>query len=189
MIISGKVSSGKYNSLNYLLLLISFLFIIDASATCQTVAEMKLNKVPKLIFITPAANRVSFPEELKDAKSLENSVEVASFSMLEMTPEQISLKKLTEFDAIILPYATAKSLNGKDAGMIVDAVKSGVNIILDGNSKVTEMLSVKHMKDSLTVKRIRDLNYSKNKLYWTVPCKLVPIDNSAKSLTVLCVDD
>jgi hypothetical protein len=178
-----------YNSLKFSAFFIFLLFSWSNYVQGQAPSELRINKVPKLLFITPSVVSGILPEELNDLKSLKNSLSIAGFSLTEMVSEDIVPGKLQGFDIIVLPYASAKSLNSIQLETVAKAVKSGVNLIFDGNSQLTKVLNIRHKSDSISVSTVRDLKYSKDTLYWTSPCRMTPIDNSNHKLSVLCVDD
>lgn len=171
---------------------INMLFVIlvtflQGNLYSQSQQRLSVNKIPKLAFIMPPKSANVLPGELNDLKSLRHSLLVAGFSVTEVN--SISSGKLNGFDILVIPFASAKILINSELEIIKNVVRSGTNLIFDGNSLLTEALNIRHLKDSITVSNTRDLRYSNNKLYWTTPCTLTPIDNTKAKYTVLSIDD
>jgi len=170
------------------LFFLAFLFS-NGNSIGNDAISLTINRIPKIVFINPSKLSGILKEEENDLKSIRNSLVVAGFALNDLNAFDISPKNLLGFDIIVLPFASAKGLSGDEMRYITEAIKSGANIVFDGKSKVTELLDIKHVADSIKIICTRDLRYSKHKLYWTVPCKTNPIDNSGLKHTVICVDD
>jgi Alpha-galactosidase len=176
-------------------LFLTFLFFAIINLTncittiSQQVTKNKKYRLPKIAFILPGNDGNSSKEELNDLSSLKNSLLVAGLGFEEVSSSKIPSQHFDHYDILVIPYISAKKLNSADINLITTSVKSGVNLIFDGKSGLTEALGIKHSKDTLTVTQVKDLKYAKQKLYWNSPCQLLPILSTNPDYSVLCQDD
>lgn len=176
------------------LFLTSLFFVIINLTNCISVTSQQVSKdnkhrVPKIAFILPANEGNCSKEDRNDLFSLRNSLVVAGLRFDEISTSKIKFQHIDTYDILVIPYASAKNFNSADIDLITSSVKSGVNLIFDGKSALTEALNIKHSKDTLMVTMVKDLKYAHQKLYWNSPCKLSPIITSNTNYTVLCMDD
>src|ERR1035437_423463 len=173
-------------------ILILSLLLIPLVINCSYISRNSkpgITSIPKLIFINPVDTSVISREENNDVKSLKRSLLVVGFKVTETSAAKLSKVNLQDYSLMILPYASAKDLKDDDVKLITGALTSGVNLLFDGISKLNQALEIKTLKSNITVSQIRDLNFSKNPLYWTIPASVTPFDTIAQKNRVLCIDE
>jgi hypothetical protein len=147
------------------------------------------NHIKKIVFIQPSANASISKSEKNDLLSLQNSLRVAGIDFSEIGTNQLSSVNMKDYEVIVLPNASAKSLTDAEVKLVADAVKSGAELLFDSISKLNAALGIVHQHEIINISGIRDLQFPKNHLYWTAEAHVFPIDTLGKSYKILCIDD
>jgi len=164
------------------------LFMMSCGTTNKN-QKLGVTHIAKLVFINPAENGVLSAAENNDVKSFKRSLNVIGLNVAETNVTNLNSIKLQDFDLMIIPYASAKDLKDDQIKLISGALNSGVNLLFDGISKLNEALEIKSLQKSVVVNRIRDVQFSKNPLYWTIPGSVTPFDTVSLKHQILCIDD
>jgi len=166
----------------------AFIFVLTVysghAAMCQ-----QFQPVRKCLFINPPRSAKLSTAGSYDLKSLRNSIFVSGIPFDETTTDSLTSGKLAKYDLFILPAAAAKSLSAKNLSFVKNAMNSGVNLLCFGVTRLNEELGIKLHEKSISVRRIRDLQFPDIPLYWTIPSDVQPIETSGKNYKILCVDD
>jgi hypothetical protein len=169
----------------YLLLLIPLVF----SCTGKSAAPIPgLNRISKLVLIVPSDTSSLTIAEKNDLKSLKNVLLVVGIHPVEVMSKNIRTTKLSDYQSILLPFASTREMKGADMDTLAKAVQSGTNILLDGASKLTEHFGIKMERENINVNIIGDTHFSHDTLYWTTESSVLPIDNGSRRDSVLAFD-
>jgi hypothetical protein len=164
-------------------------FFINNCTSKDNEIPIRRSYFAKILFIRPSAKSTITKEEDNDIKSLKNSIAITSFSMTEAYAGHLDAVQWENFNIIVIPFASAKSLNYEEVNSIKRAVHSGANLIFDGVTSLKDIFDITVNKSAVTVTKVHDLTFTENKLYWTSPCDVTPIDTLRNKHKVLCVDD
>lgn len=144
--------------------------------------------IPHFVFIKPEAKRLS-GGDANDLQSIQKSLFTLGFLVSAIKANELETYHFLENDVLIIPHATAITLNKTQDKRIGEIVKRGTHLFFDGNSSLYEIFGIKSKRDSITITRIRDKQYPENILYWSTPARVKPIDTIASSYKTLCIDD
>ena len=145
--------------------------------------------VKKCLFVNPSHLVKLSKTESNDMKSLRNSIMVSGLNYDKITVDSLTPGKLTGYDLLIIPVASAKSLTTIQLTFIKDQLNSGLNLLFDGVSRLNKELGISLHEKPLSVSHIRDLQFPDILLYWTIKASVKPIDIKDKNYKTLCIDD
>lgn len=174
---------------NYLALFVLFLALFGACSAANKSQEVRVNSIPRIVFVQVQDTAGLQRDELNDASSLLHSLKVAGLSPTLLNIKDITIGKLQQFDIIVLPHAAAQKLSNEGIKIIAEATKSGINLMFDGESGLNNALGIKLKPNDIQIVTARDLQYPGHKLYWNVPCHAKPVDLTNQHYQVLCIDD
>jgi len=151
--------------------------------------EQQFQEIKKCLFVNPARSAVLSKVESNDLKSLRNSVFVSGISFDEITGSRLTSGEMAGYNLLIIPAATAKALSAKQLSDIKNALNSGLNLLFDGVTPLSQELGITLQEKPQSISQIRDLQFPDNILYWTTISRVLPIDTAGKSYKILCIDN
>ncbi len=168
---------------------IILIFVVLGCTNSSEIQIVGLNHISKVVFIAPT-DTISFTiAEKNDLLSLKKVLEVSGIRFTEISVKKIPETILSGYDVIIVPFAATKLLNETALNAVMQAVKSGSNLLTDGVSSITQSLGIKLQAKITTITRIRDTHFSGNTLYWTTSCEAQTIDNAVRNDSILAFDE
>jgi len=160
--------------------------------SCTTTSPKNVsgfNELPNVLFILPNDTVNLSVFEKNDMYSMMHVFRVSGIRYSEITVEEIMTEKLSRYNLIIVPYATAKLLSDFAVlNHVMNAVKLGSNIITDGLSDIAVSLGLKLQKEQVNISTIGDSYFSSDTLYWTNPHISYVFDNTTRKDSILAFD-
>ncbi|HEX7412226.1 MAG TPA: hypothetical protein VF298_08815 [Bacteroidales bacterium] len=182
-----KISLPKTSAIHCFAILI---IILVFGCSKQTKSRIPgLTNVSNVVIIAPSDTGSLTVAEKNDLSSLKTVLNVSGIRFTVIPVRNVPTIKLSEFNIIIVPFAASKTLNDAALGSVLQAVKSGSNLLTDGVSPLTGLLGIKLQPKTVNITRIRDTHFSNNTLYWTTPCDAQTIDNADRNDSVLAFDE
>src|SRR6266568_4119914 len=111
--------------------ILSFILSVLISTHCFGTEDSKmagLSHPAKILFVNPNASGLTI-EETNDVASLKNSLFIAGFDVTEVSANMFNSLKISIFDVLIIPSASAKELNQESAVRIKKAVNAGTFLV------------------------------------------------------------
>ena len=134
-------------------------------------------KIHKTIFLIPTDTVSLNINEKNDLASLHQILNVSGIRYTDISLQSISSVDISEYEILIVPLASAKSLNDSVVSKITHFVKIGGNLFTDGISELTQQLGLKSQSKAEKVRLIRDTHFSKDTLYWNTVREVIPFDS------------
>ncbi len=168
---------------------IILIFVVSGYSSPSEIRIVGLTHISKVVFIAPTDTISLTVAEKNDLSSLKKVLEVSGIRFTEISVKKIPEAILLGYDVIIVPFAATKLLNETALNAVLQAVKSGSNLLTDGVSSITTSLGIKLQAKGTTITRIRDTHFSENTLYWTTPCEAQIIENAVRNDSILAFDE
>jgi hypothetical protein len=184
-----NISIQRFIALIFRLVFLPVFISLLAEYQCYSAPNLLFQPLKKCLFVNPPQASALLKAESNDLKSLRNSLFISGINFDEITSDKLLANKLTGYDLLIIPVATAKNLSLKQISTLKDALYSGVNLLFDGVSKLNEALAITLQKESIEVNQIHDLQFPSTQLYWTHQANVKPVDVSGKNYKILCIED
>jgi hypothetical protein len=173
---------------NYIAIFLILQYLWSCTAQSSNNVQ-RLKHIQTIAFIIPNDTSSLTLAEKNDAASLQKVLNISGFRYSLVPSNVVTRTKLSNYDIIIVPFASTKQLNDADLATIVTAVKSGKSVFTDGVSKLGVQLGISVQAKSIQIRKIIDSHFSKNSLYWTTPAEVYAIDNNAGKDSVLAFDE
>jgi len=149
----------------------------------------KLSEIKDVAFIVPTV----YPQDVADAHDLQSfrfSLSVAGIKFKDIKSADIAGMDLRDYDIIVVPLASAKTLSPDAIAHIKEAVGSGAGLVFDGASKINDAFDIKNAEDPIKVKQIRDFQFPDIPLFWPAPVDVWPVYKSSDNdYRILAVED
>ncbi len=184
-----NISISSTFLLNFRLTIFLVFISLLTGNPCYSATSQQFQPVKKCLFLSPAQLSGLSIAENNDLKAIWHSIFVSGINFEEITSDKISTTKLTGYDLLIVPAATAKSLSIKQISILKDLINSGTNLLFDEASKLSNELGIVLQKEFIAVKQIRDLQFPIMPLYWTIEANVKPIESTGISFKVICIED
>ncbi len=179
-----KTFVSKKSALLFCLAALLQAFIQLSPATAQQLKPLK-----KCLFVAPGhSTQLSFAES-NDIKSLRTSIYISGIAFDEIALNALSKSGISGYDLIVVPAATAHKLSRQQLKIIGEAVKQGSNLLFDGVSPLNQELEVDLCDPTITISRIRDLQFPSIPLYWQKPARARPIKFDSERMQIRCIND
>ena len=160
--------------------IVAMLMLLGCSYRSSS-TETGLKKIQTVAFILPLDINSLAVSEKNDFRSLRHVLSVSGITCSEIPVSKLKSEKLANYTIIVVPFATAKSLNDTvSLNRILQAVKSGSRLLIDSSSVLSASLGIKFQKTPISISCIGDSHFSADTLYWTTRTVTFPIENSRK---------
>ncbi len=179
----------KVDALKKIILRVCSIAIFLAIVQISAATAQQFKPIKKCLFVVPGQSTHLSAAENNDIRSLQKSIYVSGIACDEIAVYSVSKYKLSGYDLIIVPAATARKLSGQQLKIIGEAVKQGSNLLFDGVSPLNQELKVDLSESTVTISRIRDLQFPSIPLYWQKTALARPIKFESKTMQILCIDD
>jgi hypothetical protein len=113
---------------------------------------------------------------------------VSGIPFEELSSKRINTSELLKYNIAIIPNITANTLKVKEIESIKFAVNSGLNIFLDGSSKLAQSFGIELEKEHIEVSQIKDMQFADIPLYWKNHAHVSPVKLADKNYEILCIE-
>ncbi len=166
-----------------------FLFVAYLLSACNSNQHhILIPPLKQILFISPTSEKQFSKEEDNDWRSIKRSLEISGYQFTEENISNVDSLKLAQYNIIILPQASANSLDDNKIRTLINLIKNGQNILIDGQSKLTKLFGISFDNQTINIKTVFDRNFTKDTLYWTKSCSILPVDTIASNSQTICND-
>ncbi len=128
------------------------------------------------LVVPPPASRLQKSEK-NDFESFKFSLSVAGVKYSEITAADLVARDYRDFHLVIIPYAAASRLSAKETQIMKDMVNSGVGVVLDKESELSDAMNINLYEETIKVKKLTDYQFTENPIFWPVAEEVNPINS------------